>query len=88
MERVHELLSKIPPEANVSAQSPFVPHLALRDNIYEFPMIKDASFIVYSEKEDFYNTSKQEFQAKTDSLKASKDWEVLFDDELIILKRN
>jgi uncharacterized membrane protein len=39
-------LNLIPTNAAVSAQSPFVPHLAEREHIYQYPIIKDAGYII------------------------------------------
>lgn len=85
---VHQQLSLLPEKAIICAHSPFLPHLALRNNVYEFPMVKDAEYIVYSDNEDFYINSKEEFESMTDSLKASKHWEILYNGDITILKRN
>ena len=84
---VHEYLSKIPKNAKVSAQSPFVPHLSLRDNIYQFPIIKDAEYIIYCRKEIVYPMSINEFEMKINELETSKDWEIYHDNEITILKK-
>ncbi|HKR06636.1 MAG TPA: DUF2079 domain-containing protein, partial [Bacteroidia bacterium] len=85
---VHEQLNNIPETAIVSAQYPFVPHLALRDNIYQFPIIKDAEYIVYSLKENTYPISRKEFNSKTDALLISGEWLIHFNNEdIVILKR-
>ncbi len=87
--KVHEQLSKIPENAIVSAQSPFLPHLAYRDNIYQFPLIKDAEFIIYSEKEEPYPTDRDTFSSITTALENSKEWTVKYKDEnLTILKKS
>ncbi|MCI5058164.1 MAG: DUF2079 domain-containing protein [Flavobacteriales bacterium] len=85
--RVHKLLDELPHDAKICAQSPFLAHLALRDDIYEFPRVKDAEYIIFSKNEDFYINSKQEFFRKTDSLKRSSEWETIIDDDITILKR-
>ena len=85
---VHKYLLKIPKNANVSAQSPFVPHLSLRENIYQFPIIKNADYIVYSRKEGSYPLLKEEFELKINQLEHSGDWEILYDDDLTILRKS
>lgn len=85
--RVHQHLSNIPEDAKVSSQSPFVPHLALRDNIYQFPIIEDAEYIVYSQKESPYPLTKEAFEIRTRELENSNDWEIYTTDELTILKK-
>jgi uncharacterized membrane protein len=39
-------VEQIPPAARVSAQDVFVPHLAHRSTIYQFPRVRDAEYIV------------------------------------------
>lgn len=88
VKKVHEALSVIPSGAIVSAQSPFVPHLALRDHIYQFPIIKDAEYIVISTREGPYPLSKEAFVNEMDRLVVSGDWEVLFgEDGFYIFRR-
>jgi hypothetical protein len=40
------MLREIPPDAIVSAQSAFVPHLAERVHIYQFPRVENAKFVL------------------------------------------
>ncbi len=87
--KVYAQLSKIPENAIVSAQSPFLPHLAYRDNIYQFPLIKDAEFVIYSQKEDTYPMDKNTFDSLTTALENSNKWTVKYKDEnLTILKKS
>ncbi|MCO5263540.1 MAG: DUF2079 domain-containing protein [Lentimicrobium sp.] len=85
---VHKVLSGLPPDAIVSAQSPFLPHLALRDRIYQFPVIRDAEYIVLSFSEVPYPLTEAEFRMTTDSLEASGQWHVLYEGEIVILQRD
>lgn len=87
VKNVHEYLSKIPKDAKVSAQSPFVPHLSLRNNIYQFPIIKDAEYIIYSRKENTYPMSNDDFEIKINELEGSKHWIVYHNKEITILKK-
>ena len=75
---IHEQLAKIPHDATVSAQTTFVPHLVLRNSIYQFPMIKDADFIVYSEFESTYPINKETFYTLTLSLERSPEWKISY----------
>lgn len=89
VDKVHGLLSGLPREAIVSALSPFVPHLALRDKAYQFPIIKDAEYIVYSTKESTYPLQKEDFNLMTKNLESSPEWTVKYkDDDFVILKRS
>lgn len=85
---VHDQLNKIDANAIVSAQSPFVPHLSLREKIYEFPVIQDASIIVINRREHPDPMTQEVFEIKTDSLLQSRHWKVKVDNgELLILER-
>lgn len=84
---VHQQLAKIPKDAKVSAQSPFVPHLSLRENIFQFPIIRNADYIIYSRNESSYPLSQDEFEVKINTLEQSNDWEILYNKELVILKK-
>lgn len=90
VKKVHEAFKLIPNDAIVAAQPPFLPHLALRDNIYNFPFIQDADYLVFSylEEEMPFFKSKEAYVQFSDSLKQSPEWEVLLDDEVTILKRS
>jgi len=87
VKKVHELLSEIPENAAVSAQSPFLPHLALRDRIYQFPIIRDARYIIYSGKENSYPMTVDGFHSLTRELEHSKDWKILFRGDITVLYR-
>jgi uncharacterized membrane protein len=83
----HKQLSMIPKGAAVSAQSPFLPHLCLREDIYQFPIIKNAAYIVYSRHESFYPLTEEEGELKVSELEHSEEWEVLSNTAITVLKR-
>jgi len=87
IERTHQLLKRIPPHAPVSAQSPFLPHLALRDHVYQFPILLNADYIVYSNQENPYPLKPSAFDSLRQSLEQSKSYEIIVNDEITILKR-
>jgi hypothetical protein len=74
---VHRQLDAIPPDAIVSAQSPFLPHLSLRETIYQFPTINDAQYIVLSQLEGPYPLNEEQFRTALDSVAQSKSWKIL-----------
>ena len=87
--KVYEQLSKVPTDAIVSAQSPFLPHLAYRDNIYQFPIIKNAEFIIYSCKEEPYPLDTSSFIRLTTTLENSSNCIIKYKDEnLTVLKKS
>jgi uncharacterized membrane protein len=88
VQEVYTGLKLIPKEAKVSAQSPFAPHLALRNHIYQFPIIKDADYIVYSNYELPYPLNPHEFDLLIQKLNNSNEWELFYKVEgVVILKR-
>jgi uncharacterized membrane protein len=87
--KVYAAMELIPADAIVSAQSPFVPHLALRDRIYQFPIIRDAEYIVFSVHELPYPLSEDQFIKMTRSLLASPDWGQVYHAEgFVILQKS
>lgn len=88
IESAYVVLSKIPPTAAVSAQGAFLPHLALREDAFQFPIIRNASYILLSKVENPYPLDPASFNAKYDSLKASNQWvSVVEEEEFLLLKR-
>jgi len=84
----YSALKLIPDEAKVSAQSPFVPHLAFRDYIYQFPIINDAEYVVFSYEENSYPLTKQSFAVQAAMILNSDEWEKIYEkNEMMILKR-
>jgi uncharacterized membrane protein len=84
----YRALKLIPDDAKVSAQSPFVPHLAFRDYIYQFPVIHDAEYVVFSYEERTYPLTKQSFAVQVAMLLNSNEWEKIYDtNQMVILKK-
>jgi uncharacterized membrane protein len=48
-EDVREVMALIPDAARVSAQSMFVPHLVSKKAVYQFPIVRDAEYILLSD---------------------------------------
>ncbi len=85
---VHNMLGQIPPDAVVSAQAPFLPHLSYRDRVYQFPIIRDAEYIVFSIYEGTYPMERADFDFMTDELLQSDQWRMVERGEgLVILTR-
>lgn len=81
----YEALDLISPASVVSAQSMFLPHLSLRDNIYQFPVIKNAEYIIVSEAERTYPLEQKEFNKLISEISESENWVILYEREGIIL---
>lgn len=85
---VHEKLKLIPFDAIVSAESKVVPHLALRDKIYQFPLVKDADYIVFTTIENTYPLEEKLFYEEIESYRNLPEWGILFENEdLVILQK-
>jgi len=89
VKRAYEVLDLIPDDAVVSAQSSFVPKLALRESVYQFPIVRDASYILLSPADNPYPITPEVFQQKTDSLLNSTAWKIVVKEpSFILLKKN
>jgi uncharacterized membrane protein len=85
---VREAMTLIPPDAVVSAQSGFLPHLALRDRVYMFPIVRDAQYVIISEKENTYPLQPEEYTLTVKDLLTSPEWEFIVNKEgFWLLKR-
>jgi uncharacterized membrane protein len=82
----HHILSKIPPNARVSAQSPLCPHLAFRDFIYHYPFIADANYIALIPAEtNKYPLTDETYQKAIDDFLASGEWVIAEKNQAILI---
>lgn len=79
------VIGTIPAELSISAQSPAVPHLALRERLYQFPIIRDADMILLLPQEGSYPLDTATYRHLTDSLADAPDWRVVVRDPAVIL---
>jgi uncharacterized membrane protein len=85
---VCQAIGLIPEKAVVSAYTFFVPHLALRDRCYAFPIIKDAEYVLFPEGGNPYPVSQEAYDALTDSLTRDVNWKTVFySDGIRLLQR-
>lgn len=83
------MIDTIPADLSVSAQSPAVPHLALRERLYQFPIIRDAELILLLPQESPYPLDTAMYRATVKRLLADPDWEVRHRDaSLVVLRRS
>lgn len=88
VKEVHAALKTIPAQARVSAQTNYTPHLSLRKSIYQFPLIKDAEYIVFSTLEGSYPMHEDKFAHTTNQLLHSDEWQIQYqNDHFFILKK-
>jgi uncharacterized membrane protein len=86
--KAYNMLERIPDDAIVSAQSAFVSHLALRASVYQFPIIRDAEYILLSPVDNPYPLTVEQFTQKKDSLANSSGWTVVIQNgSFILLKK-
>ncbi|GIW05223.1 MAG: hypothetical protein KatS3mg060_0028 [Dehalococcoidia bacterium] len=76
----HEAFRRIPPDASVSAQSDLVPHLAHRRQIYLFPNIHDAEYVVLDGFADYWPLKAADFGRALDELWNNPLYELLWQD--------
>lgn len=89
IDEAYRILKQIPDDVIVCAHACFVPHLALRSTVYQFPIIKDAEYILLSPKEGTYPLTKEQFATEVDQLTHSSEWEAIVQNEnFILLKKN
>ncbi|MER3397720.1 MAG: hypothetical protein C4316_04145 [Chloroflexota bacterium] len=72
-----QILELIPPGAAVSAQSDLVPHLANRENLYTFPNIFGADYIVVDTKGSPWPLKGAEFQRFLERIDRNPAWRLV-----------
>ena len=89
LSEIKNALKLIDDKSKVSASACLVPHVAFRDKIYHFPIVKDADYIaLITNNRSPYPLSKEDFNHIVDEYKNSKDFFIVYDDfDLIIFKR-
>ena len=86
---IYEALELIPDDAVVSASNVIVPHIADREKIYLFPVVKDADYLaILTHGRDLYPVDSTAFPMKILELKMNPENEVIHDEnDLLIIKR-
>ena len=74
LDEVRKVLDGIPSDAAVSAQSPLVPHLALREIVYQYPLIGEAAYILLLPAESPYPLDTISYARRLADLEASPHW--------------
>ncbi|MCB9184865.1 MAG: DUF2079 domain-containing protein [Flavobacteriales bacterium] len=70
-------LDRIPEDATVSAQSPAVPHFALREHVYQFPLVRDAEHLVLLPKESPYPLDTTEYERHVNAILLDTTWQLV-----------
>ena len=82
---VARVMNLIPPNANVSALNMFCPHLSFRKNIYQFPDIHDAEYIMLANSKSSYPLRGAVLADQIRDYLASPLWETVSADKGIYL---
>lgn len=82
---LHQVLRLIPDDAPVAASSAILPHLALREKIYQFPDLEDAEFAVFHLHHDTYPYSPEKFNEELHKMVLSGRWRLLASDPDFLL---
>jgi uncharacterized membrane protein len=85
---IYTALKLIPDSASVSAHFAVAPHIANREKIYQFPIIKDAEYIVlFQSKRGSYPLKKDMLKDQIIQYKNSEEMEVIYEkNDLLILR--
>lgn len=81
------VMALIPDDVNLSAMNCFAPHLSFRKNIYQFPDVNDATYIMVAKSPNAYPMRGRELNDAIEELNQSKDWETLSANKGIYLFR-
>jgi uncharacterized membrane protein len=86
---VNKALELIPDDAIVSAANVLAPHLADRDRIYLYPVLKDAEYIaILTDKRDPYPFLPKDWPQHLTEVRSNPDYQILHDaDNVLIVKR-
>jgi uncharacterized membrane protein len=84
---VARVMSLIPDDANVSALNMFCPHLSFRKNIYQFPDINDAEYVLLANSENAYPLRGAKLSTTIRDYLSSNYWETLSANKSIYLFR-
>ena len=85
--KLSTVLQGLPHDAAVSASSRMLPHLAFRQKIYFFPMMKDAEYVVVGTYGENWPVSTEEFDAKIAELRA-QGWQELYAEGSALILKN
>lgn len=87
VKKVHEYLKLVPNDVRVCAQGPLVPYLAFRDDIYTFPYLRDAQYVVLLPKGGSYPASRKKILDFIETASKSKAYETIINNEDFALFR-
>jgi uncharacterized membrane protein len=87
--KVDRVLEMIPKDAAVSALSPLVPHLIARRDLYMYPVVDNAQYIILLPGDNPYPMEYPEYEQRIDGLRKDPAWRIVHDDpQIIIFQKN
>ena len=86
-EVVRTLMEQIPPEASVSAQDELLPHLSHRHEIYLFPTVEDADYILIDRLGSTYPLEAKDYEVFWQAAQEPYGYVKLYDDHDFLLLR-
>ncbi|HKC68325.1 MAG TPA: DUF2079 domain-containing protein [Bacteroidia bacterium] len=78
-------INQIPKNAVVSAENMFVPHLIDREMVYQYPIVKNSTYILLSDDPHSYPLPSDKVLKQIDSLRSSVNWKILATNDHIYL---
>ncbi|WP_073002894.1 DUF2079 domain-containing protein [Mariniphaga anaerophila] len=88
VKEVNRLLKKIPPKAKVSASNVLLPHIAQRQHIYFFPVVKDAEYLIFSVFDNNYLYPHSLNEEKRNEYLSDPNWDIIAKEfPVFLLKR-
>ncbi len=78
-------LKKIPHHVPVSVQSPILPHLATQNELFQFPIMHHAQYVVLSPVLETYPLDQSAMEAQIEAFKADENWEIFDQSEVHII---
>ncbi len=85
---INKALKIIPKNASVSAHFAVVPHIANREKLYQFPVIKDAEYIVlFQSKKGTYPLKKDVYFDQIKQYKSSEEFDIIYDNNDLLIVR-
>jgi uncharacterized membrane protein len=85
IQAVRKAIDLIPEDAAVCAQNPYLPHVALRKEVFMFPHVKTAKYVLVSSKEYPYPLETEQLNMEIARFTESEEWKTLFDQDSVYL---
>ncbi len=82
---VHNKLKEIPGNVAISVQTNFLPHLALRNKAYQFPIIKDAEYVILAPCERPYPINQEDYDKLVEEIDRSSMWNLYYSSSSILI---